>query len=205
MGEALRTATHLGNELCEDGSMDTDTRRKRAVFIDRSLMIREQFSFAHPMEVLRAVRVYCCDHYGSMLWDLEGSMANQFYNVWNTCIKLTWGVTRATHTYLLDYLSGGLVTVKADIIGRYAGFYGSLLSSPCKEVSILARVVAKDIRSTTARNLRMLEKQTGGLTWTAPARRIRKELGSRQQAVPLQDSWRVSYLGQLLEERDRLV
>ena len=128
-------------------------------------------------------------------------MATQYYNVWNTCIKLTWGVTRATHTYLLDYLSGGLISVKADIMGRYAGFYGSLLSSPCKEVNILARVVAKDIRSTTAKNLRILEKETGGLTsWTAPARRIRKELGSRQQSVPAQDSW-----SQLLEERDRLV
>ena len=132
-------------------------------------------------------------------------MAIQYYNVWNTCIKLTWEVTRATHTYLLDYLSGGLVSVKEDIMGRYAGFYGSLLSSPCKEVNILARVVAKDIRSTTAKNLRMLEKETGGLTWTAPARRIRNELGSRQQEVPAQDTWRVSYLGQLLEERNRLV
>ena len=110
------------------------------------------------------------------------------WKAWSTCIKLAWGVTRATHTYLLDYLSGGLISVKADIMGRYAGFYGSLLSSPCKEVNILARVVAKDIRSTTAKNLRILEKETGGLTWTAPARRITKELGSRQQSVPAQDS-----------------
>ena len=37
----VRAATHLGNELCEDGSMDTDTRQKRAAFIDRSLLVRE--------------------------------------------------------------------------------------------------------------------------------------------------------------------
>ena len=156
------------------------------------------------MEVLRAVRLYCCDHYGSMLWDMEGNMASQYFNVWNTCIKLTWGVTRATHTYFLDYLSGGLVNVKVDIIGRYAGFYNSLLSSPCKEVNILARVAAKDIRSLTARNLRMLGKETGGLTWTAPAKRIRKEL-VQEPVVPPQDAWRVQYLGQLLEERDMMV
>ena len=83
-----------------EGSMDTDTRQKRAAFIDRSLLVREQFSFAHPMESLRAVRVYCCDHYGTMLWDLDGMMARQYFNSWSTCIKLAWGVTRATHTYL---------------------------------------------------------------------------------------------------------
>ena len=44
--------------------------------------VREQISLAPPMVVLRAVRLYCCDHYGSMLWDLEGNMANQYFNVW---------------------------------------------------------------------------------------------------------------------------
>ena len=84
----VKTATHLGNELCEDGTMDTDVRQKRAAFIDRSLQIREQFSFAHPMEALRAVNVYCCDHHGGKLWYLQGNMAVQYYRTWNTCIKL---------------------------------------------------------------------------------------------------------------------
>ena len=49
--------------------MDTDTRKKKAaiIAIDRSFEVREHFSFVHPM-LLRAVRLYCCDHYGSMLW-----------------------------------------------------------------------------------------------------------------------------------------
>ena len=157
------------------------------------------------MEALRAVRVYCSDHYGGMLWDLNGNMARQYFNAWSTCIKLAWGVTRATHNYFLDYLSGGLVTVKRDVVGRYAGFYRSLLTSPCREVNILARVVAKDIRSTTARNLRMLESETGGLTWAASAKKIREELDSRKPAIPAEDIWRVPYLGKLLEERDGLV
>ena len=72
----VKTATHLGNELCEDGSMATDTKQKTAAFITRSLEVREQFFFAHPMEALRAVRVYCCDHYGNMLWDLEGDIVS---------------------------------------------------------------------------------------------------------------------------------
>ena len=201
----VRSATHLGNELCEDGSMDMDIKEKTAAFITRSLEIREQFSFAHPMEVLGAVKVYCCDHYGSMLWDLQGDLVSKYFNSWKTCIKLAWGVPRATHSYFLDYLSGGLVTVRRDVLARYAGFYKCLLTSPCREVSILARLVAKDIRTTTARNMRMIEKETGGLTWAAPGGKIREELATREPAVPRVDAWRIPYLGRLLEERDVLV
>ena len=75
-------------------------------------------------------------------------MAWQYCNSWNTCIKLARGASRATHTYFLDYLYGGLISVRRDILGRYAEFFMRLLSSPCMEVNILARVVAKDIRST---------------------------------------------------------
>ena len=199
----VKTATHLGNELCEDGTMDTDNKQKRAAFISRSLEIREQFDFAHPMETLKAVNLYCCDHYGGMLWDLQGNMASQYFNAWNTCVKLAWGVPRATHTYFLDYLSGGMVSVRRDILGRYPGFYRSLLRSPSREVNILARIVAKDIRTTTASNLRLLEEETGGLTWAASAAITRKKLIS-EPGVPEEDSWRVPYLGKLLEERDRL-
>ena len=199
----VKTATHLGNELCEDGTMDTDNKQKRAAFIRRSLEIREQFDFAHPMETLKAVNLYCCDHYGGMLWDLQGNMASQYFNAWNTCVKLAWEVPRATHTYFLDYLSGGMVSVRRDILGRYPGFYRSLLHSPSREVNILARIVAKDIRTTTASNLRLLEEETGGLTWAASAALTRKKLIS-EPGVPEEDSWRVPYLGKLLEERDRL-
>ena len=168
--------------------MEMDVREKRAGFITRSLLVREQFSFAHPMEVLRAVNVYCCDHYGSMLWDMQGDSAKNYFNSWKTCIKLAWGVPRATHSYFLDYLSGGLVTVRRDILTRYVNFYRSLMSSPCREVNILSRVVAKDIRSTTARNLQLLERETAGLTWAAPPTKVREALASREPPVPEVDA-----------------
>ena len=75
-------------------------------------------------------------------------------------------------------MSGGLVTVRRDVLARFAGFYRSLLSSPCREVSILARVVARDVRTTTARNLAMLERESGGLTWMDPAEEVKEGLAS---------------------------
>ena len=66
-------------------------------------------------------------------------------------------------------------------------------------------MVAKDIRSTTAKNISLLEKETGGLTWAASAKKIRDVLGSIEKNVPVQDAWRIPYIGNLLEERDRPV
>ena len=73
------------------------------------------------------------------------------------------------------------------------------------EVRILARLVAKDIRTTTARNLLVLRRETGGLGWTSAARELRKELRKREVPVPDMDFWRLPYLGKLLEQRDILV
>ena len=90
-------------------------------------------------------------------------------------------------------------------MGRYAGFYRSLLHSPSREVAILVRIVAKDIRTTTARNLRLLEVETGGGIWVTCSLKIREKLKEKDPVVPAEDGWRVPYLGKLLEERDMLL
>ena len=84
--------------------MDFDTKVKRATFIRNSTEIRETFSFASPAEVVRAVKVFAGDFYGANLWKLRGSMAEQVFSAWNTCIKLSWHVPRGTHTYFVDHL-----------------------------------------------------------------------------------------------------
>ena len=82
--------------------LERDILSKRAGFIDQSVDIRETFGFASPAEVLRAVELYGGSHYGSMLWELDSKAAHQYYNAWNTCVKLAWQVPRATHTYFVD-------------------------------------------------------------------------------------------------------
>ena len=75
----VASATHLGHELNETGTMEYDTRIKRAQFISNSLEIRELFSFASPAEVIRALKVYSCSFYGSNLWELGSNMAEKVY------------------------------------------------------------------------------------------------------------------------------
>ena len=53
-------ATHLGHELHQDGSMELDTKMKRAQFIESSAEIREMIGFSHPSQVLNAVQIYTC-------------------------------------------------------------------------------------------------------------------------------------------------
>ena len=91
------TATHLGHELHQNCKMDHDVKIKRAQFINESIEIRDTFSFAHPEQILQAVRVYCGHNYGSMLWELDSEMVGQYNRAWNTCVKLTNDVPRSTH------------------------------------------------------------------------------------------------------------
>ena len=119
--------------------MEQDAKVKRATFISRSVEIRETFKFASPVEVLHAMKVYCSSFYGCMLWDLAGEGATQVFNSWNTGIRLTWSVPRATRTYLVQQvLSAGLTSAKVDILARYRNFFHGLRQSPCYEVAVMA-------------------------------------------------------------------
>ena len=84
----VENAEHLGHTLHQTGDMDKDCNRARASFIDRSVDVRQQFSFAAPDLTLQMIQVLCCDGYGSMLWKLQSDSAESYFKSWNTCVKL---------------------------------------------------------------------------------------------------------------------
>ena len=198
----VSSATHLGHELHETGTMDHDVNVKRAEFINKSTEIRETFAFANPVEVLRAVKVFAGDMYGSNLWQLGSAMADQVYHAWNTCIKLAWHVPCGTHTYFVDRLLGcGISHVRTDILARYVKFFKSLRESPSMEVSVLAHIVARDVRTTTGSNLQLIQDLTALDPWSCCGSQVKKVMGEKLAQVPQQDMWRLQYLGKLLEQR----
>ena len=67
-----------------------------AKFIDRTVDVREQFAFAHPRQQLQMIQILCCDGYGSMLWELQSSKAEQLFKSWNTALKLVWDCGKYT-------------------------------------------------------------------------------------------------------------
>ena len=195
-------ATHLGHVIHESGTMEKDARSKRAQFISDSLDVRETFQFASPVEILRAVKIHCGSLYGAMLWDLGGPGAGQMYSAWNTCVKLTWNVPRATRSYFVDQLlTCGLTNIKSDILSRYTKYLKSLENSPSKEVSIMANIVTRDVRSNTGHNVNFIRQQTGLDPTLNSPREMKQALSDTKSEPCISDQWRVNYLAKLLVER----
>ena len=178
--------------------MDRDCHRARAKFIDKSVDVREQFFFALPAQKLKMVQILCCDGYGSMLWNLRGNPAEQYFKSWNTCVKLINDVPRSTYTYLVEgLLAEGQTSLRNQILARYPGIYRKLLTSPSKEVRVLASMVADDPRSTTCRNLRYLREVTNmDNVESYSSWRVRESLPV--QNVPEKEMWRVGLLNSLM-------
>ena len=193
-------ATHLGHELHQDCTMDMEIKMKRANFIQSTTDIRDMFSFALPGQILGAVQTYSCHFYGSMLWDLYSGMANQVFRSWNTTVKLVWDLPRSTHNYFVEHLLAKNVrSARQQVLSQYIGFLGRLIKSVSSEVRIMAMISAQDIRTTTGRNIRNLEEEFAQNPWTLLPSSINSMY--QQYGLPQQDSWRISYLSDLMYQR----
>ena len=183
--------------------MEYDASVKRAQFIESSVQIQETFAFAQPTEILQAVQTYAGHWYGSMLWDLYGEKAGQIYRSWSTCAKLTWGVPRSTHNFLVDnLLTAQFLTVKQQLVGRYVSFVRKLLSSTSPEVCMVCNMVSRCARSTTGRNLVNIQRETLLDPWVTEPWMVREAV--ERAEVPANAGWRVQYLGKLLDARREL-
>ena len=180
--------------------MEGDARSKRMRFITDSLDIRDMFSWAHTMQILQAVQVYCSSFYGSMLYDLYGDEANMIYRCWNTATKLAWQVPRSTFTYLVDrVLRGGLPSIRDSILTRYVSFLRGLEKSNTKEIRILRFTACSDRRSTTGRNYYNISRETNCELETSSKQDIRNSL--EKPIVRKEEEWRIPLLSRLLQER----
>ena len=201
----VKTATHLGHELSEDCNMEVDMKVKRAEFIRISTDIRESFNFAQPNQILQAVRTYCGSIYGAMTWSLFSDKARQVFNCWSTCVKLSWGVTRSTHTYLVDnLLAGGMPSLRSCTIACFWNFYHGVMNSNSLEVKLLANLASKDIRSTMGANISGIRKICSGDLQGYSKIKVEKMILGAVAAVPASDSWRIGCLTRFLEMRHQL-
>ena len=199
----VESATHIGHEIHQMCNMDYDTKTKRAKFINNSVDILDIFSFAHPDQVLKAINLYCGHCYGSMLWDLSSECSGKFFRSWNTSVKLAWKVPRSTHTYFVNhFLAANHLSFREQLLIRYVKFFQKLLKSKSAPVQLLANIVARDIRSTTGRNLQLIEKESGLDPWTTNGHHVKEAL--QRTPVPAQDMWRLPLLNQFLTRRHEL-
>ena len=99
----------------------------------------------------------------------------------------------------------GVSSAKADVLARYGGFFRGLRKSPSCEVAVMANLAGRDIRSTTGRNLAYLQECSGLDPWVFGSARLKEEILKNEAVeVPPLDEWRISYLRNLLEQRQML-
>ena len=197
----VKTANHLGHQLSEECTMDQDIRCRKGQFIGNTTDVREMFSFAQPNQIIQAVKTYCCSMHNCMTWNLFSDMAKQFYNCWNTCVKLAWNVDRAAKSYFVDnLLAGGLPSLRSSVLACYGNFYHGVRNSAALEVRTLACVAASDVRSTTGNNLLNIQKESGvdpkEHRWKA-----RDVILDYRKPVPDMDTWRIPCLQKFLAQR----
>ena len=153
-------------------NFEEDARRAKAKYVKKSLETRDWFNFAHPRDVLTGVKIYSGDFYGSSLWNLNGTIPNQIYNVWQRTIKDVMDLPLQTHKYLANELSS-LPSVKTDILTRFTGFYRKLLDSPSLETRFLANLLRYNIGSDTGHNLRLIEETSRIDPVTSPPAKVK--------------------------------
>ena len=193
----VENAMHLGHQLHSSLSMDQDVKTRRAAFIARSVEVREQFSFAPPLQRLRAVQLLCCDAYGSPLWRLNSKQATSFFKAWSSCVRRAFNLPVNTFTYIVEgHLAKCFTPLRNQVLGRYPGFYRRLLDSPSKEVRMMAVLAAGQAQTVTAVNLAHLRALTGLDPALDSIRQIKDSLPVK--TVPDGEQWRLGLLDNLL-------
>ena len=133
------------------------------------------------------------------LWDalsLRSLATNMYFNTWTTNVKLAWGVPRNTRTYLVQtVLAPGSTSTRTDILARYVKFFRSLRNAPSHEVRTASLLVGRDLRSITARNLQLIQKDSGQDPWRASPAWVRECLSAIEMVqIHEQNNWRPAYL-----------
>ena len=192
-------ADHLGHIVQQDLSMESDASKARGSFMSRASDMRDHLFFAHPEQRIQAIQLYCCDGYGSMLWELKSRYSDSYFKAWNIQARLAWNVPRDTHRNLIEhYFCAGYKSLRRQILSRYHTFLENLARSPSKEVRFLSSLLKKDSRSVTGRNLKFLndECKTDNIL-KHPNSEIKDMLRTENDC----EGWRTSLLTTLLEAR----
>ena len=105
-----------------------------------------------------------------------------------------------THTYLVeDYFCVSLVSLRNQILGRYASFAQKLKNSPSAEIRFLSDILENDARSQLCLNLHYLSELTQVNPMTTDKWTFKSILP--RNALPQIEQWRSRWLDLLLEVR----
>ena len=99
-----------------------------------------------------------------------------------------------------NVLAENNMSLRNQVYGRYTTFFKNLFKSSSKEVRHLARIVTRDVRSVTNKNIQHLHTLTGLSPWDFSSSKIEENLP--KAVVPAEDWWRLSLLKKFLVLRN---
>ena len=191
---------HLGHVLHQSLSMNPDIVRARASFMTRASDMRDQLHFADPELKMKAIQLYVCDGYGSMIWDFTKECTEKYFRAWNIQARHVWNVHPQTHTNLVEsFFCKDLVPLRSQIYGRYPKFITKLRNSPSKEIRFMINIVENDPKSVTCLNIRFLSDLAGEHCLSFAPWRWKQMLPKNE--IPVNETWKTSWLECLLEIR----
>ena len=194
----VESADHLGHKLHQDLSMEMDANKVRGSFMSRANDVRDNLYFATAEQRMQAIQLYCCDAYGSMLWELNMNCAERYFKAWNIQARLAWNVPRDTHTNLVEnYFCSGHMSLRRQIFSRYQNFLRKLETSPSKEIRIMIGLVREDQRSVTGRNIQYLSRLCDYDILKYDSCKVNEMLPNLTAC----ETWRLSLLSTLLDAR----
>ena len=93
-------------------------------------------------------------------------------------------------------------SLRTSLLNRSVGFFRGLLASPSREVTVMALLASRDVRSSLSSNLALVRELSGLNPWMAGPAHLRAALEAADRVpVPQQDSWRAPLLEKLLVAR----
>ena len=85
-----------------------------------------------------------------------------------------------------------MTSAKTDVLGRYGKFAMGLRTSVCQEVRVSFNYVARDLQSTTAKNIKLVRDVSGLDPWDTGPRKLREAIhGNLSVDIPPLDSWKL--------------
>ena len=119
----------------------------------------QEFYPAHPDVKCKINRIFNSSFPGSVLWDLTSGNFHQLVNSWSVSVRHMWGLSNATHKYLIEALSGEHAYTM--LVRRYVRFIQSILKSEKLVVQHLLQEVIDKCSILTGRNVRKVVEITG--------------------------------------------
>jgi hypothetical protein len=190
---------HLGNTVTNQKNiMETDMKIKIAKYVSKNIEINQEFSFASEETKLKVSDIYNSSWFGSVLWDLFCPSAVKLESSWNRNVKITMDLPFATHTGLIEPLSGRK-HLKRILLKRFMMMISSIEKSKKLLLKTILKVSKYNTNSTTGRKLRNIMILAGKHTVTEVEA---EDLNSFPYFPrPGEEEWRLEMLQHLLEER----